>query len=160
MGSTAGSCESSLWSLAASRLTLGPCCDCLGARLQGATRSRAWQCTWSTRATSDPALRGWPPPLRQRSPPLPFCGEGTALHEEQRRGEGRRPSRELCTLTLPLLLPERWTPLPDFPDFHKWGFSLAALNNSVYVTGGQTGLPLRLVGSHGLVKTLPELFMG
>lgn len=27
--------------------------------------------------------------------------------------------------------------LPDFPDYHKWGFSLAALNNDVYVTGGQ-----------------------
>lgn len=26
--------------------------------------------------------------------------------------------------------------LPDFPDHHKWGFSLAALNNDVYVTGG------------------------
>lgn len=29
--------------------------------------------------------------------------------------------------------------LPDFPDYHKWGFSLAALNNAVYVTGGQAG---------------------
>lgn len=45
-----------------------------------------------------------------------------------------------------LLLPERWTPLPDFPDFHKWGFSLAALNNSVYVTGGQAGAPPSLSG--------------
>ena len=27
--------------------------------------------------------------------------------------------------------------LPDFPDHHKWGFSLAALNNDVYVTGGR-----------------------
>lgn len=32
-----------------------------------------------------------------------------------------------------------WVPLPDFPDFHKWGFSLAVLNNSLYVTGGQAG---------------------
>lgn len=29
--------------------------------------------------------------------------------------------------------------LPDFPDHHKWGFSLAALNNDVYVTGGRAG---------------------
>ena len=29
--------------------------------------------------------------------------------------------------------------LPDFPDHHKWGFSLAALNNDVYVTGGRGG---------------------
>jgi len=25
--------------------------------------------------------------------------------------------------------------LPDFPDYNKWGFSLVALNNDVYVTG-------------------------
>lgn len=31
--------------------------------------------------------------------------------------------------------------LPDFPDYHKWGFSLAALNNSIYVTGGHVGTP-------------------
>lgn len=33
--------------------------------------------------------------------------------------------------------------LPDFPDYHKWGFSLAVLNNSVYVTGGQGRAPQR-----------------
>lgn len=30
--------------------------------------------------------------------------------------------------------------LPDFPDYHKWGFSLTALSNTVYVTGGQARL--------------------
>ncbi|KAJ8781641.1 hypothetical protein J1605_010899 [Eschrichtius robustus] len=40
----------------------------------------------------------------------------------------------------PSALPtERWMALPDFPDYHKWGFSLAALNNNVYVTGGSRG---------------------
>ncbi|XP_036092369.1 kelch-like protein 30 [Rousettus aegyptiacus] len=34
---------------------------------------------------------------------------------------------------------KRWTALPDFPDHDKWGFSLAALNSSVYVTGGSRG---------------------
>ncbi|XP_044523613.1 kelch-like protein 30 [Gracilinanus agilis] len=34
---------------------------------------------------------------------------------------------------------ECWTALPDFPDYHKWGFSLAALNNDIYVTGGSRG---------------------
>lgn len=29
----------------------------------------------------------------------------------------------------------RWMALPDFPDYNKWGFSLVALNNDVYVTG-------------------------
>ncbi|XP_028924932.1 kelch-like protein 30 isoform X1 [Ornithorhynchus anatinus] len=32
-----------------------------------------------------------------------------------------------------------WTALPDFPDYHKWGFSLVALNNDIYVTGGSRG---------------------
>lgn len=31
--------------------------------------------------------------------------------------------------------------LPDFPDYHKWGFSLATLNNTVYVTGGFPAAP-------------------
>jgi hypothetical protein len=35
--------------------------------------------------------------------------------------------------------------LPDFPDYHKWGFSLAALNNDVYVTGKQPGSPSRVI---------------
>ncbi|XP_037380173.1 kelch-like protein 30 [Talpa occidentalis] len=34
---------------------------------------------------------------------------------------------------------KKWMALPDFPDYHKWGFSLAALNNVVYVTGGSRG---------------------
>ncbi|XP_029883148.1 kelch-like protein 30 isoform X2 [Aquila chrysaetos chrysaetos] len=29
----------------------------------------------------------------------------------------------------------QWMALPDFPDYNKWGFSLVALNNDVYVTG-------------------------
>ncbi|XP_007502441.1 kelch-like protein 30 isoform X2 [Monodelphis domestica] len=32
-----------------------------------------------------------------------------------------------------------WMALPDFPDYHKWGFSLAVLNNDIYVTGGSRG---------------------
>ncbi|XP_058700095.1 kelch-like protein 30 isoform X2 [Poecile atricapillus] len=33
----------------------------------------------------------------------------------------------------------QWMALPDFPDYNKWGFSLVALNNDVYVTGGSRG---------------------
>lgn len=33
----------------------------------------------------------------------------------------------------------RWTALPNFPDYNKWGFSLVALNNTVYVTGRRWG---------------------
>ncbi|CAM9754666.1 unnamed protein product [Lampetra fluviatilis] len=32
-----------------------------------------------------------------------------------------------------------WRLLPDFPEYNKWGFSVCALNNSVYVTGGSRG---------------------
>uniref|UniRef100_A0A8C8SNB9 Kelch like family member 30 n=1 Tax=Pelusios castaneus TaxID=367368 RepID=A0A8C8SNB9_9SAUR len=34
---------------------------------------------------------------------------------------------------------KQWMALPDFPDYNKWGFSLVALNNDVYVTGGSRG---------------------
>ncbi|KAM6179047.1 kelch-like protein 30 [Rhynchocyon petersi] len=34
---------------------------------------------------------------------------------------------------------KQWMALPDFPDYHKWGFSLTALNNGIYVTGGSRG---------------------
>ncbi|KFZ50683.1 Kelch-like 30, partial [Antrostomus carolinensis] len=43
---------------------------------------------------------------------------------------------------LPRLLHQgqrRWMALPDFPDYNKWGFSVVALNNGVYVTGGSRG---------------------
>ncbi|NXX58231.1 KLH30 protein, partial [Scopus umbretta] len=33
----------------------------------------------------------------------------------------------------------QWMALPDFPEYNKWGFSLVALNNDVYVTGGSRG---------------------
>ncbi|KAJ6634170.1 hypothetical protein lerEdw1_014115, partial [Lerista edwardsae] len=34
---------------------------------------------------------------------------------------------------------KNWIALPDFPDYNKWGFSVIALNNNVYVTGGSRG---------------------
>ncbi|XP_041035347.1 kelch-like protein 30 isoform X2 [Carcharodon carcharias] len=34
---------------------------------------------------------------------------------------------------------KHWSILPDFPDYNKWGFSVTALNNDVYVTGGSRG---------------------
>lgn len=49
----------------------------------------------------------------------------------------------MLTLCPSLSWPERWMALPDFPDYHKWGFSLAALNNTVYVTGGFPARPSR-----------------
>lgn len=37
--------------------------------------------------------------------------------------------------------------LPDFPDYNKWGFSLVALNNDVYVTGQCQGCWCRVGAS-------------
>lgn len=49
--------------------------------------------------------------------------------------------------------------LPDFPDYHKWGFSLAALNSDVYVTGGWSRAPrdtlINLIEHGTLESTLP-----
>lgn len=84
-------------------------------------------------ATSDPAPGGCPSPQRPSPPPSPSAGEGTAPTREKRRcGVGGPAASSALT---PLSPPERWTALPDFPDHDKWGFSLAALNSSVYVTG-------------------------
>ncbi|XP_063056387.1 kelch-like protein 30 [Engraulis encrasicolus] len=33
----------------------------------------------------------------------------------------------------------KWNQLPDFPNYNKWGYSVASLNNEVYVTGGSRG---------------------
>lgn len=62
--------------------------------------------------------------------------------QEEAPGVGVARGRPSSKLSHPdpsarLFRPERWMALPDFPDYHKWGFSLAALNNTVYVTGAQ-----------------------
>lgn len=59
------------------------------------------------------------------------------------RGEAAAASSAALTLCPSLSWPERWMALPDFPDYHKWGFSLTALNNTVYVTGGFPAAPFR-----------------
>lgn len=82
-----------------------------------------------------------PSPAVAEPPPSPSTGEGTAPTQEKQRGEVGVPAAS-SALT-PLSPPERWTALPDFPDHDKWGFSLAALNSSVYVTGEALRLPPR-----------------
>lgn len=62
------------------------------------------------------------------------------LHSVSKNGaravEGAEDLQEHChSDLLPLSPPGQWMALPDFPDYHKWGFSLAALNSDVYVTG-------------------------
>ncbi|XP_075385504.1 kelch-like protein 30 [Tenrec ecaudatus] len=62
---------------------------------------------------------------------------GRALEEDEEAGEDLppRPGNFAFYNTKA----RRWMALPDFPDYHKWGFSLAALNNVIYVTGGSRG---------------------
>lgn len=50
-------------------------------------------------------------------------------------GSWRGPQEHNHSDPLPLSPPGQWMALPDFPDYHKWGFSLATLNSDVYVTG-------------------------
>ncbi|XP_049568359.1 kelch-like protein 30 isoform X5 [Orcinus orca] len=57
---------------------------------------------------------------------------GRALEEEEEDAEQLAPRPGNFAFYDPKA--KRWMALPDFPDYHKWGFSLAALNNDVYVT--------------------------
>ncbi|XP_065773238.1 kelch-like protein 30 isoform X2 [Muntiacus reevesi] len=62
---------------------------------------------------------------------------GRALEEEEEGAEELAP--HAGNFAFYHTKAKRWMALPDFPDHHKWGFSLAALNNDVYVTGGSRG---------------------
>ncbi|KAI4549865.1 hypothetical protein MG293_002195 [Ovis ammon polii] len=62
---------------------------------------------------------------------------GRALEEEEEGAEELAP--QAGNFAFYHTKAKRWMALPDFPDHHKWGFSLAALNNDVYVTGGSRG---------------------
>ncbi|XP_048664815.1 kelch-like protein 30 isoform X4 [Marmota marmota marmota] len=61
---------------------------------------------------------------------------GRALEEDE---GGEEPTPQPGNFAFYNTKARRWMALPDFPDYHKWGFSLAALNNDVYVTGGSRG---------------------
>lgn len=80
-----------------------------------------------------------PPALpRQLEEVLVVVG-GRALEEEEEEedAEGRAPHPG--NFAFYNTKAKTWMTLPDFPDFNKWGFSLAALNSCVYVTGGSRG---------------------
>ncbi|XP_027446342.1 LOW QUALITY PROTEIN: kelch-like protein 30 [Zalophus californianus] len=62
---------------------------------------------------------------------------GRALEEEEEGAE--EPAPHPRNFAFYNSKAKRWMALPDFPDYHKWGFSLAVLNNTVYVTGGSRG---------------------
>ncbi|KAM5228675.1 kelch-like protein 30 [Ctenodactylus gundi] len=61
---------------------------------------------------------------------------GRALEEEE---EDEEPAPRTGNFAFYDSKARRWMALPDFPDYHKWGFSLTALNNNIYVTGGSRG---------------------
>ncbi|KAF4022061.1 hypothetical protein G4228_012980 [Cervus hanglu yarkandensis] len=63
---------------------------------------------------------------------------GRALEEEEEEG-AEELAPQAGNFAFYHTKAKRWMALPDFPDHHKWGFSLAALNNDVYVTGGSRG---------------------
>ncbi|KYO40367.1 kelch-like protein 30 isoform X1 [Alligator mississippiensis] len=62
---------------------------------------------------------------------------GRVLEEEEE--DGVQPPRVSRNFAFYDIKPKRWMALPDFPDYNKWGFSVVALNNDVYVTGGSRG---------------------
>ncbi|XP_004386553.1 kelch-like protein 30 [Trichechus manatus latirostris] len=62
---------------------------------------------------------------------------GRALEEDEEAGE--EPAPRPGNFAFYNTKAKQWMALPDFPDYHKWGFSLAALNNNIYVTGGSRG---------------------
>lgn len=107
----------------------------------GASRSQTWQ--WHMEPPGLPrTLPHWvSPPTTEaaESTPCPSCSGGDTPVPT---GGEDRPQQEVQPPdpSAPLFLPERWMALPDFPDYHKWGFSLAALNNDVYVTGARPRL--------------------
>ncbi|KAM9692808.1 kelch-like protein 30 [Dama dama] len=63
---------------------------------------------------------------------------GRALEEEEEEG-AEELAPQAGNFAFYHTKAKRWMALPDFPDHHKWGFSLAALNNDIYVTGGSRG---------------------
>uniref|UniRef100_G3TS18 Kelch like family member 30 n=1 Tax=Loxodonta africana TaxID=9785 RepID=G3TS18_LOXAF len=69
-----------------------------------------------------------PPSTSQKLEEVLVVVGGRALEEDE---EADREAQDACM--------KQWMALPDFPDYRKWGFSMAALNNDIYVTGGSRG---------------------
>ncbi|NXY00208.1 KLH30 protein, partial [Centropus bengalensis] len=64
---------------------------------------------------------------------------GRVLEETEDEGGGQEMPATTRNFAFYNPKSRRWMALPDFPDYNKWGFSLVALNNDVYVTGGSRG---------------------
>ncbi|KAL2300968.1 hypothetical protein Nmel_011523 [Mimus melanotis] len=95
----------------------------------------ARSCTMGQSGTG--ALKNPPTPPQKLEEVLVVVG-GRVLEDED---EERGLEMPAATRNFAFYNPKsrRWMALPDFPDYNKWGFSLVALNNDVYVTGGSRG---------------------
>ncbi|XP_061492471.1 kelch-like protein 30 isoform X3 [Rhineura floridana] len=62
---------------------------------------------------------------------------GRALEENEE--DGQQPPPIARNFAFYNTKTKKWIALPDFPDYNKWGFSMIALNNDVYITGGSRG---------------------
>uniref|UniRef100_A0A2K6AHV3 Kelch like family member 30 n=1 Tax=Mandrillus leucophaeus TaxID=9568 RepID=A0A2K6AHV3_MANLE len=92
------------------------------------------------RAALSQGRDGAPLALRQKLEEVLVVVGGRALEEDE---AGEEPTPHLGNFAFYNSKAKRWMALPDFPDYHKWGFSLAALNNNIYVTGRQLRDPSR-----------------
>ncbi|XP_029789398.1 kelch-like protein 30 isoform X2 [Suricata suricatta] len=77
-----------------------------------------------------------PPPAPQTLQEVLVVVGGLALEDEE---GAEQPTPHPRNFAFYNTKARRWLALPDFPDYHKWGFSLTALSNTVYVTGGSRG---------------------
>ncbi|XP_065529917.1 kelch-like protein 30 isoform X4 [Lathamus discolor] len=91
------------------------------------TRSR-------TTGQSDAAVQNSPTSLQKLEEVLVVVG-GRVLEEGEDEDRGLQMPVTPRNFAFYNPKSRQWMALPDFPDYNKWGFSLVALNNDVYVTG-------------------------
>ncbi|XP_064930220.1 kelch-like protein 30 isoform X3 [Columba livia] len=91
-----------------------------------------------TRGQRDAGAQNPPSPPQKLEEVLVVVG-GRVLEESEDEDGGLRMPAAPRNFAFYNPKSRQWMALPDFPDYNKWGFSLVALNNDVYVTGGSRG---------------------
>ncbi|XP_064021831.1 kelch-like protein 30 isoform X4 [Pogoniulus pusillus] len=92
-----------------------------------------------SRATSNAGAWKKLPALQQKLEEVLVVVGGRVLEESEDEDMGMEVPAAPRNFAFYNPKSRRWTALPNFPDYNKWGFSLVALNNTVYVTGGSRG---------------------